>query len=433
MNTAADLAHCGVCDNACPANATCSNGTCTCAANMNLCNGACVSTLIDVNNCGGCNVKCGTDQTCNNGTCACQPGKSSCGGACVDTQTDSANCGGCGNACPGGVACSGGVCATTPTNTGGGPSATGGAPSTGGGPSATGGASSTGGGPGSGGGPSTGGAAGSTGGGPTAGTGGGGSTDECTDETESLFSFFLISHEALTRLSGSTDGFGGDLGGLAGADAKCQATAEFVSECQKNRVWRAFLSTTTTHAIDRIGTGPWHDRMGRLLANNISELLNERPPNADSIIINDFPNEYGIPNHNPTQVAGADVDNHEIITGTGTDGRLYNQSGTTTGTMTGGFVMPGGSTSCGPNNEETWSPEAATCWGWTTSEPKGCPRVGHSWPNEMSGVGWISVWNEGGCAPGGVLTNEGMGGLDGTRRIGSAGGYGGFYCFAVVN
>jgi len=26
--------------------------------------------------------------------------------------------------------------------------------------------------------------------------------------------------------------------------------------------WRAFLSTTTEDAIDRIGEGPWYDRVG---------------------------------------------------------------------------------------------------------------------------------------------------------------------------
>ena len=73
--------------------------------------------------------------------------------------------------------------------------------------------------------------------------------------------------------------------------------------------------------------------------------------------------------------------------------------------------------------------EQATCWGWTSKAPQGCPRVGHSW-RAMSGTNWISAWNEGGCAPGGTL--EEMGRLDGTRRVGSAGGYGGWYCFAVM-
>ena len=136
--------------------------------------------------------------------------------------------------------------------------------------------------------------------------------------------------------------------------------------------------------------------------------------------MNDLPNENGVPNHNPDKTG--DVDNHEILTGTGVDGIVYNQSGAGSG-------FPGDSTSCGTAGE-TWAVEKATCWDWTSKKPEGCPRVGHSWPRMGSGNNWISVWNEGGCAPGGNLTESG--GLDGTRRVGSAGGYGGFYCFALT-
>jgi hypothetical protein len=257
---------------------------------------------------------------------------------------------------------------------------------------------------------------GATGGRGTTGTGG---SAACATPEEDTFSFYLLSREAVMRESGSPDGFGGDLGGLAGADAICQTVAEGVSPCQANKVWRAFLSTSTEDAIDRIGQGPWHDRNGRLFANNIAGLLNDRPANADPEIINDFPNEYGVPNHNPDGTGL--VDNHEILTGTGVNGRLYTQSGTS------GF----GATACG--NGEQWTAAKATCSDWTSSEPQGCPRVGHSWPREGSGINWISCWNEGGCAPGGVLTDTiNGGGLDGTRRVGSAGGYGGWYCFAVT-
>lgn len=246
-------------------------------------------------------------------------------------------------------------------------------------------------------------------GGESPGSGGGENTTTCATPEEDLFSFFATSHAALIRESGNEDGFGGDLGGLEGADAICQSIAEFSSSCQSNKTWRAFLSTSTEDAIDRIGTGPWHDRLGRLLANNLEELLNDRPPNADPAIKDDFPNEDGVPNHNPDGTGP--VDNHQFLTGTGLDGRVY-------------AVNNGAGSMCA----DEFSVAAATCNDWTTSEEVGCPRVGHSWPRQISGINWISVWNEGGCAPGGVLTEEG--GPDGTRRVGSAGGYGGFYCFA---
>jgi hypothetical protein len=239
----------------------------------------------------------------------------------------------------------------------------------------------------------------------------------CETPEEDTFSFFMISYDAIRRFSGSDQGFGGDLGGITGADDLCKRAAMESSTCAGNKAWRAFLSTTQEDAIDRIGLGPWHDRVGRLFANNVEELLNDRPINADPEIIDDFPNEYGIPNQYPNSDTEA-VDNHQTLTGSGADGRLYTQEA--------GDNAGGGSTQC----PDGWTAEKATCWDWTSSEPEGCPRVGHSWPSELSGVNWISVWNESGCAPGVMLVQGPVG--DGAT-VGSYGGYGGFYCFAVTS
>jgi hypothetical protein len=281
-----------------------------------------------------------------------------------------------------------------------------------------------------------GGASGGTGGGGRGGSGGGaagaggtgGTATACPTANEDKFSFFLISNKALIREGGadSTGMFsklGGNLGGLTGADGLCQRVAQFVSPCQSSKVWHAFLSTSTVNAIDRIGTGPWYDRNGRLWSANLTNLVaGDRPSDADPAIRNDAPNEDGVPNHNPDGTGN--VDNHETLTGSGTNGRVYNQTvaamGTTASTQCQADV---GGTGSG------WSVDRATCWGWTRNTAEGCPRVGHSWPAQGSGNNWLSVWNEGGCAPGGSLVQTG--GLDGTRKVGSAGGYGGFYCFAV--
>jgi hypothetical protein len=53
-------------------------------------------------------------------------------------------------------------------------------------------------------------------------------------------------------------GRGGDLGGLAGADAQCQALATAAG--RGNVTWHAYLSTQGPNAVnarDRIGNGPW--------------------------------------------------------------------------------------------------------------------------------------------------------------------------------
>src|SRR5690349_11304945 len=58
-------------------------------------------------------------------------------------------------------------------------------------------------------------------------------------------------------------GKGGDLGGLAGADAHCQQLAAAVGA--GNLTWHAYLSTQArpgqlaVNARDRIGKGPWYN------------------------------------------------------------------------------------------------------------------------------------------------------------------------------
>lgn len=71
-------------------------------------------------------------------------------------------------------------------------------------------------------------------------------------------------------------GKGGDLGGLAGADAHCQQLAASVGAGSK--VWHAYLSTSDTgtakgtNARDRIGNGPWQNAKGVVIAQNVNEL-----------------------------------------------------------------------------------------------------------------------------------------------------------------
>ena len=62
-------------------------------------------------------------------------------------------------------------------------------------------------------------------------------------------------------------GKGGNLGGLAGADAHCQTLATAAGA--GNRTWRAYLSTQGAGAVnarDRIGKGPWVNVKGQSVA-----------------------------------------------------------------------------------------------------------------------------------------------------------------------
>jgi hypothetical protein len=186
------------------------------------------------------------------------------------------------------------------------------------------------------------------------------------------FSFFVTSYAALQRLSGSQDGFGGDLrfgetgpgAGLRGADRICAAIAETSMPGAGTKPWRAFLSASDdgaghpVNAIDRIGQGPWYDRLGRLFGNTVAEIQAARPAAADSAIQNDFPNEEGTPNHQPDPTQGA-VDNHDMLTGSDESGHFYAAD--------------------------------ATCLDWTGGAgdvaSEGRPRVGHSWPRGLGDFG----------------------------------------------
>src|SRR5437762_12016758 len=71
-------------------------------------------------------------------------------------------------------------------------------------------------------------------------------------------------------------GKGGDLGGLAGADAHCQQLAAAAGGGAKT--WHAYLSTQArpgqpaVNARDRIGTGPWYNANGQPISDTQSEL-----------------------------------------------------------------------------------------------------------------------------------------------------------------
>jgi hypothetical protein len=235
------------------------------------------------------------------------------------------------------------------------------------------------------------------------------------------FSFFVTSLQAMRELSGSQHGFGGDLrfgetgenAGLRGADKICTTIAEKSMPGSGEKQWRAFLSTTkggpdgeAVNAIDRVGEGPWYDRLGRVFSNKKADLMQIRPASADPAIKDDLPNEDGVPNHNPDGVG--EVDNHDFLTGTDVNGQLYADD---------------------PH---------VTCNDWTKSFPDAAdaPRAGHTWPRtfmdlDTDGENWVSALNESGCGAEVSVIEQGPPEEQGTT-VGSGGGYGGIYCFALT-
>jgi hypothetical protein len=180
-------------------------------------------------------------------------------------------------------------------------------------------------------------------------------------------------------------GNGADLGGLSGADAHCQALAKAAGATQTN--WRAYLSTTQTsselgvNARDRVGTGPWHNAKGVLVARSVDDLHSE----ASNVTKLTALTEKG----EPVSGRGDTVNTHDMLTGSDPGGR---------------YSTAGGDTTCG---------------NWTKSG-EGSAILGHhdrTGLNEAwSAKSWNSSHGSAGCSP------------DALKRTGGAGL---FYCFAV--
>ncbi len=113
-------------------------------------------------------------------------------------------------------------------------------------------------------------------------------------------------------------GNGANLGGLAGADAHCARLAAAVGAA--NKTWRAYLSATASagapavNARDRIGTGPFYNAKGVMVARDIAHL------HADDNGLG----KAGSLNEKGEMVNGrGDTPNqHDILTGSSPDGTL---------------------------------------------------------------------------------------------------------------
>lgn len=176
-------------------------------------------------------------------------------------------------------------------------------------------------------------------------------------------------------VSSTGSGMGGNLGGLAGADKLCQSLAAKAGAGA--RTWRAYLSTSNpdVHARDRIGTGPWHNAKGLLIASSVAELHSEKGNiNNDTAL-----DEQG----RPINAQGA-PNRHDILTGSTVEGRA-----TTT-----------------------------TCQNWTSSSSEHNGMVGHHDRLTFGKPGspWNSAHPSKGCSQ---------------ENLVATGGAGLIYCFAA--
>ena len=186
-------------------------------------------------------------------------------------------------------------------------------------------------------------------------------------------------------------GKGADLGGLAGADAHCQRLAAAAGA--GGRTWRAYLSvpptfpTATTPAVpainarDRIGTGPWFNAKGVLIARDVAHL------HSGAALLN---KETAIDEKGAVVKGRGDTPNeHDILTGSRDDGTAF-----------------------APQMD-------TTCKAWTSSTD-GSAIVGHHDRIGPLPENWAKSWNfshqSAGCSQEALIRT---------------GGSGRFYCFAA--
>jgi len=114
-------------------------------------------------------------------------------------------------------------------------------------------------------------------------------------------------------------GKGGDLGGLAGADAHCQKLAAAAGAGSKT--WHAYLSSSTNaanpgatvNARDRIGRGPWQNAKGVVIATSVEDLHSAG---------NKISKESGLTEKGTIVNGVGDTPNqHDMLTGSNMEGR----------------------------------------------------------------------------------------------------------------
>src|SRR5690554_2702220 len=141
--------------------------------------------------------------------------------------------------------------------------------------------------------------------------------DATAQNQQNQMSFFITS---------AGPGDGANLGGLEGADRHCQMLADAVG--YGDRTWRAYLSTTAqdgqpaVDARDRIGTGPWYNQKGVMVAQNVDDLHSEN---------NKLGKENSLTEKGGMVNGRGDTPNmHDILTGSQLDGTAASSDTDTT-------------------------------------------------------------------------------------------------------
>jgi hypothetical protein len=186
-------------------------------------------------------------------------------------------------------------------------------------------------------------------------------------------------------VTGAGSGKGADLGGTAGADQHCQQLAQAAGA--GNKTWHAYLSTQGPGAVnarDRIGSGPWQNAKGVVVAKDVAELHGKNNISKQTAL-----NEKG----EMVNGRGDTANMHDILTGSQPDGTAF----------------PAG--------------EDRTCGNWTKSG-QGSAMMGHHDRQGLRDDDASKSWNS-------SHTSRGPEGGCSQNDLKSTGGAGLLYCFAT--
>ncbi|MDE2297769.1 MAG: hypothetical protein KGK18_06345 [Burkholderiales bacterium] len=159
-------------------------------------------------------------------------------------------------------------------------------------------------------------------------------------------------------------GRGGDLGGLAGADAQCQALAAVGAG---NRTWRAYLSQQPTanvpgvNARDRVGKGPWRNANGVTIATDVEQLHTANNINKQTALT-----ERG----EPINGRGDTPNRHDVLTGSQPNGNFIAGDADTT---CGNWTQSGDGSAMVGHHDRTGLDESVPAKSWNSSHlTRGC-------------------------------------------------------------
>ncbi len=182
----------------------------------------------------------------------------------------------------------------------------------------------------------------------------------------------LFAVEAAAQGQGSTMSFfitsvgsgkGADFGGLEGADKHCQSLAAAAGAGGKT--WHAYVSTQGSGAVnakDRIGTGPWQNAKGVVVAKDVAELHGNNNLNKQTALT-----EKG----DIVNGRGDTPNKHDILTGSKPDGTAFAGSDDMT---CGNYTKSGeGSVMLGHHDRNGTNPDPVANVSWNSShKSRGC-------------------------------------------------------------